>query len=317
MGKRMSSSEKGNGQSIGESCRTKRGKDVQNGAAVKQLTPTPIGDEEGGGRMAQSSKKSPDEDIGEIQSARVRDPPPAGELIIVYGHIFGKRAKILMDTGATTSFVGEAFIRLHHLRTVARSKPLRVYYADGRDEMSTRLLSDAKMVIGGQEETRTFEIANIKQDCILGKNWHDEHKATIKMPEDIVEFKGADDKKYSVQSISKRNRIGGPKAVIDPLLNAVLSQEERIEVVSAKQMSNIVKRGKEDVFAITIKNAEEEESTTPPEYRQRLWEIQKDFEYIFQESIPKEITGKPRGIEHEIDIEPGSAPPVLPIYRMT
>lgn len=247
--------------------------------------------------------------------ARVQDPPPPSELIVVYGHVFGKRSKILIDIGATTSFVSEAFIRLHHLRTTARSKPLKVYYADGRDEVSNRLLADTPLVVGGMEEQQTFEIANIKYDCILGKSWHDDHRAVIRMPQDVVEFE-KDGKHFHIQSIYKR-KLGGPMAKIDPVLNALMTEESKIEVVSSKQMEKIIKRGREEVFAISVKNMEDDTSSTPLEYQQDLRRIQEGYEYIFQESIPREVTGKPRGIEHEIEIAPGSAPPVLPIYRMT
>ena len=53
----------------------------------------------------------------------------------------------------------------------------------------------------------------------------------------------------------------------------------------------------------------------PPEYRQNLQELVKEFRDVFPETLPK---GRPpkRDVEHDIQIEEGSKPPSRPPYRL-
>ncbi len=92
-------------------------------------------------------------------------------LLVVKGRINGRVARILIDSGATRSFIGQDAVIQLGLRTTPARCLLQV--ADGTKHLSTARCPHVKFHLGTATTAATFTVTTIlpKIDVILGMDW--------------------------------------------------------------------------------------------------------------------------------------------------
>lgn len=92
------------------------------------------------------------------------------------------KASIMIDSGASTSFVDESFIKKHNLVPRKKAHPETVHVADGRQSSSGKITHeiDLSLAINSHIETLTLQATRIaRYDVILGKSWLSKHDPKI------------------------------------------------------------------------------------------------------------------------------------------
>ena len=108
---------------------------------------------------------------------------PASRLLKFRGTIHGHPAIILIDSGATTEFVADAFVRKHRLSTVSQSQPSKVILADGSAATATGVLSASPLRISSyQLPVDLISVPLSGYDAILGMSWLERFNPVIHWP---------------------------------------------------------------------------------------------------------------------------------------
>ena len=104
----------------------------------------------------------------------------AGTLLVLDGVIQGKRARILIDSGASANFVDESFVAYHRLRTADKLVSDVVKLADGFEQDSSLMTPKCKMHINSYKDADTFHVTTLQNfHAILGKSWLERINRTV------------------------------------------------------------------------------------------------------------------------------------------
>ena len=82
--------------------------------------------------------------------------------------------KALLDSGATGLFIDKKFVEEHGLRTHKLNIPIRVFNADGTQNLGGQITHEVNLVIRykGHSEIAVFEVCDLgKTSLIIGHTW--------------------------------------------------------------------------------------------------------------------------------------------------
>ena len=103
------------------------------------------------------------------------------------GTIHGHPAIILLDSGATTEFVADAFVRKHRLSPVSQSQPATVILADGSSATATGVLASSPLRISSYRVALDLISVPLSgYDAILGMSWLERVNPNIDWPRRTV-----------------------------------------------------------------------------------------------------------------------------------
>lgn len=82
--------------------------------------------------------------------------------------------KVLLDSGASTTFISDAFVRKHNVTLTPLCNPILLHNADGSSNVIGQIMHEAhlSMMVGTHYESIAACVANIgEDDVILGVDW--------------------------------------------------------------------------------------------------------------------------------------------------
>ena len=97
----------------------------------------------------------------------------------------------MLDSGASTTFLSEAFVRRHKVTTTRLPAPIPLYNADGSNNAIGQITQEAHLVmqIGTHQERIVAAVANTGgDDLILGVDWLRYHNPEINWDRNLVQF---------------------------------------------------------------------------------------------------------------------------------
>ena len=249
------------------------------------------------------------------------DPPPPSSiatlsspfsesLIVFNGTIKGRRARILVDSGAAKDFISTRFAKDLHLPLLPSPSSLQVRQANGQLTTS-RHHTTTSFSVADYTESRTFISTPLTFcDVILGKPWLTHHNPSIDWTANTV-------------TLSPTVTLFGTPPPPQP--------PPRLHLLSASQMAkHLRKPNTVTTFIATLTSLAEaaapDASFPPPpdelhpvtdqspSWTARLHSLMAAFAPTFSEptNLPP-----PRPHDHHIDLEPGSRPPQQRTYRMS
>ncbi|XP_073024343.1 uncharacterized protein [Primulina eburnea] len=217
---------------------------------------------------------------------QAQDAP--GGVIAGICYVFDYPARILIDTGASHSFLSAAFVDEHEIATIPLLDTVSVATPAGVYLMSREIVINC--VIRFEDNimiTNLIKLAMSDFDCILGMDILTNYRATVDCFHGIVRFRPY----YG----SKWNFYG-------------YDSQSRIPLVSAMEMFRLLSIGNEG-FLIYALDATQEERLKASDIP-----VVKDFPDVF----PDEIPGFPpqREIDLSIELMPGTNPISRAPYRL-
>ena len=211
--------------------------------------------------------------------------------IILHGTLQSRPVKIMIDSGSSANFVAARWIQRQDLKTIKNHGQIRL--ADGSTQETAARLPASHLQIKNYQTTIAPVVANIMNyDVILGRPWLNKENPKFDWPAGVV-------------TITKGERTYTLQPTHEP---------PRVEALSAVQLRRQL-QPHDEMFLIhlTPKDAERGavELPSPDEIK-----ILHDYGDVFPERLPRRLPPR-RNVDHEIELEPGHAPPSRPTYRLS
>jgi hypothetical protein len=226
------------------------------------------------------------------------------------GSVCGKRVRILMDSGAQDNFVAESFVQAHGIKTV-RVSPMSITMADGTANGTWDRAVDRKLVIL-QEDAPKFvskvmlRVAplNNSYDVLLGQPWLEAQDAGL-----CFKTKGL--------LLQKARRV--------------LHEEGNCSTMSYRQMVKAWMEAEQEDLLVTVllqdppmssgdrtavKIAANTITAGESEFHDSVGGLKKKFREIMVDGLPPQAIERKDGVQHTIELLPGSQPVVEPLRGM-
>ncbi|KAK3236463.1 hypothetical protein CYMTET_53401 [Cymbomonas tetramitiformis] len=241
------------------------------------------------------------------------------KLLLYKGKVYGQSTHILVDPGATSSFIDRQFAAQLGIAPTDSSS-FSVGLAGGSQLICTSYLPKATFSLGKYKDTEDFYIIDMKPfTVILGQDWLERRNPHI-------------DFQTKNLTITRKHSSGSS-------IRTVLSRVEQtpdsdglpeMELVSATTMRKHLRRirssgSAEEAVAylfflsevdgeLVFAAADSDTTMEDPEVTAERDQVREDFSDVFQEDLP--AGHRPERFEggyHRIDIEPGHKPPSQPM----
>jgi hypothetical protein len=211
-------------------------------------------------------------------------------VVEVEGKIHDTRISVLIDPGATLSYITPKIVESNKLKRLKHAKSWLVQLATGTKRKVIDYISDFEFSLDGQTIRTDLNILPLgSYDMIIGMDWLERHKEILNCYTKILSYK--DD------SGTTRTTQGIPKPV-------------SVRQISAMQLKKCVRKGCQ-VYAIQVTSLAEKKDKPKLED----FVVLRDFRDMFVDEIP-ELPPR-REIDFSIDLLPGSAPISKAPYRMS
>lgn len=223
--------------------------------------------------------------------------------------------KVLVDTGATTSFVNETLVRRLGQDPQPHDTAVQVTYSDGRQRPSPGLV-DLKGVVQGRPIELAATVAPLgAADVILGIDWLDAQDVDISVRSRVVWFPDGSfwcpDGEYRAQEAQVHN-------ITHERAPAAMRPASKI-LMSGKELSRKLRQGKEyAMYRLDLETTQvllnEIGTGFTPEEMARYNEVLEKRPALFAERTPQ--FPPPRAVLHRIKLQEGAEPTRSPMYRM-
>jgi hypothetical protein len=209
-------------------------------------------------------------------------------VVEIEGRINNSRISILIDPGATLSYITPDVVESNKLKKLKHTKSWLVQLATGTKRKVVEFISNFEFNLDGQNIRTNLNILPLgSYDMIIRMDWLEQHKAVLDCYTKLLNYK--DD------FGTTRTTQGIPKPV-------------SVRQVSAMQLKKCMRKGCQ-VYAIQVTNLLEKEDKPKLEE----FDVLRDFRNMFVDEIP-ELPPR-REIDFSIDLLPGSDPISKSPYR--
>lgn len=232
--------------------------------------------------------------------------PTSNQLIRLKAKCRGEELSVLVDSGASEDYIDPAIVKKLNLPTL-QVGDRQVKLANGTLQDAGTVVPDMRFRIGQLKDRRPFTVTKLAQDdIILGKPWLTAHNPDIDWVSNTitVQRKGMS---YTLQSKLDKS-----------------DQSPNFSLLSALQLKRELRKGAVAFLAVLKETTEDptiqaiDDLPLPredPEWAEKMRQMLKTYRSIFGK-LPKGVPPS-RGVEHEIELEPGSKPPYLRVYHMS
>jgi hypothetical protein len=209
-------------------------------------------------------------------------------MIEVEGMINNQPFTILIDSGASHSYIDPRVVESLHLTRSKHEKSWLVQLATGTKRKVTELVKSCPVDMNGLSTKAELNVLPLgSYDCLIGMDWLDQHHAILDCRNKAFTCLDEEENQRTVQGI--------PRVVV-------------IREISAMQLKKCYRKGCQ-LFAAHVEEASKDEVSKIGDHV-----VLKEFEDVFQE-----VPGLPpkRDIDFSVNLMPGAAPVSKAPYRMS
>jgi len=218
---------------------------------------------------------------------------------MVRGKLLGHDARILIDSGAQSNFISEAYVKQHHLRTKPTQETFVIRQADG-NKLATcsKEVHVALTGPGGQRMLCHFKVVPIKTEAILGKPWLARYNPAINWRTHTLRFR-----------VGQKTYVWNAR---NPRSTEIKLKELTISHLQFKRW--VRKNRAQSFLALIRQDKPKTEITLDPD----MIRILEEFRDVFpKDGVPPELPPK-RNVDHEIKLNDDKASlPARQPYRLS
>eukprot|EP00253_Pinus_taeda_P023180 PITA_23180 len=206
------------------------------------------------------------------------------------GKIFDRTVSVLVDPGATLSYVSPKIVENCKLQPVKFKNPWLVQLATGAKRRVLAKVSNCPLKIAGQTVTTELNVLPLgSYDVLIGMDWLEKQWSIINC---------------KTKAISYQDELGN-KQEIQGILKPV-----QIRPITASQLAKCIRK-KCQIYAVQVGLASSKDKVSTLEGIPVVHE--------FADVFPEEIPGLPpkRNLDFTIELVPGAAPVSRAPYRMS
>lgn len=219
-----------------------------------------------------------------------RPLPNASNLVRFRGYCNGIPCTVLIDSGASSNFIDYKYTKLHKLPTVSLPQSETLELADGSQSSITEVVLKPNLKIADYHDLYLpLNVVKLSgYDLILGKPWLTRMNPHIDWEKNIVSFT------YRGKHIVLSSPPTDPSSVSAKLL-------------SHMQLKKSLRKNAQ-LFLVHVKEVDADNDVPAPSLPPGMQSLLDEYQDVFPDDLPH---GLPpiRGVEHKIDITPGSSPP--------
>jgi RNase H-like domain found in reverse transcriptase/Reverse transcriptase (RNA-dependent DNA polymerase)/Integrase zinc binding domain/Chromo (CHRromatin Organisation MOdifier) domain/Retroviral aspartyl protease len=264
--------------------------------------------------QAQNQNQDQDQEHGLPSAINSRQSPatlepvctlstPNSRLLTFKGKIGRCDAVLLVDSGASHSFIAESFLSKNKVKPVRLPNGPTVQLADGTLHKCQFALVNPSLKIGPYQDRLgpMYALPLKSHDCILGKSWLERYNPDIDWQANRVRLNFED---HSL------------------VLHAHYDyQANEAALISSLQLSRAHSRGDETFLGIlrvhpSSPDIPAAETPVEPHSVRQVENLLKEYKDVFPDDLPPGLPPE-RSVDHKIDLEPGHSPPSRPTYRMS
>ena len=108
-------------------------------------------------------------------------------MLVVPGYVNKQNANFLIDSGASSSFINEDFVKKHQFKT-HKVDPKRVRLANGQLLTTSLEVQDAVVKVQSRTVKLTLIVLELNSDVILGFDWLSITNPTIDFSTKTIQF---------------------------------------------------------------------------------------------------------------------------------
>ncbi|KAJ9512911.1 hypothetical protein QJQ45_029113, partial [Haematococcus lacustris] len=226
-------------------------------------------------------------------------PGSHADLLVFTGSYKGNSARVLIDGGATGSFIDSAFCTKYGIQTAQKVSPDYISQADGHQQQSNAMIPNARFRLGTYKGEQTLHVTHLHDfDIILGKPWLAEINPRIDWKANIMRFRHAGRQhtlRPPVRHPGTTNTSGSPLLISSAQLRTAISD-------------------KCPVFLVSITPADGNAETC----HQVLdcSPIVQEYADVFPSDLPHGLPPE-RSVDHRIELQQAKPPPARPIYNVS
>eukprot|EP00253_Pinus_taeda_P010551 PITA_10551 len=197
---------------------------------------------------------------------------------------------VLIDPGATFSYVSPKIIERCKLQPIRFKKPWLVQLATGAKRRVTEKIKDCSLTIAGESVVTDMNVLPLgSYDVLIGMDWLERHWSLVDCKTKVIYYKDQNGHKKELQGIQR------------PV---------QIRPITATQLAKCIRKGCQ-MYAIQVVFADSKGKAATLDNIPVVQE--------FTDVIPEEIPGLPpkRNIDFTIKLIPGAAPVSRAPYRMS
>ena len=201
--------------------------------------------------------------------------------------LFDTDAHVLVDSGATHSFISREFIERVRIEMRPTECSMVVSLPTGDSLIANRVYRGSKVTIASHEFEADLIVLDIHDfDIILGMDWLAKHRATVDFYRKEVQFSQPEELEVI---------FCGERKILSTSLTSVIQENKMLR----KSCQGYL------VYAIESANSEMQLAKVP---------MVNEFFHVFPEDLPG--LSPDREIEFEIELVPGTEPIFIVQYRM-
>eukprot|EP00253_Pinus_taeda_P028245 PITA_28245 len=206
------------------------------------------------------------------------------------GKISNFTISVLIDPGATLSYVSPKIVERCSLQPVKFKNPWLVQLATGAKRWVTAKISDCSFTIAEQPVTADLNVLPLgSYDILIGMDWLEKHWSLVDCKTKIIHYRDQQGNRKEMQGIK---------------------QPVQVRPITANQLMKCIWKGCQ-VYAIQVGYANSKDKSASLNNIPIIQE--------FTDVFPEEIPGLPprRNIDFTIELVPGAAPVSRAPYRMS
>lgn len=212
-------------------------------------------------------------------------------LMYVAGHVKGHKLDVLVDCGATASFISQEIVKRFKIPTSKKKQPSTVAFANAQPALCTQYCHVRLQLAENYSPVIQFNVIQMKFEAILGKRW-----LARTHPQPKID-------------LAKHTISIAPDVLIQGY-----SEPSHQPVLSAMQFKRSLT--KEQAYLCIVKMTDPNDSNSSPAISLDVQEILSKYQDVFPEELPKELPPS-RSVDHKIELLPGSTPPSRPTYQLS
>jgi hypothetical protein len=226
----------------------------------------------------------------------------SNKVICLRGKCMGTVLRVLVDSGASHDFVAAHLVT--QLKLPTTQDDTVVVLGNGSRQDGSLLVPQLSYRIKSFKDTRPFRVTKLANyDIILGKPW-------LTMFNPAINWTNNNIKLYT----RGQTHVLAPKHTRE--------DDGAVGLLSAIQLKRLLKQGNEAYLAVLTEVQEGEGDTDCPATQHTMPELQGAVQKLMESyhktlgPMPKHLPPR-RDVDHEIELEPGTKPPFMPVYHMS
>ena len=240
-----------------------------------------------------------------------------GQVLRLTAKCRGRTLQVLLDSGASDDYIGAHLVQELSLPEAAAEGASTVEMGNGDLQDASRVVPSLSFRIGNFKDKRRFRVTRLSRyDLVLGIPFLVAHNPAIDWPTQVVTI----------------NR--GPHTyLLRPRQSWQPAEGDAVAVLTALQLKRALRQGGQAFLAVLRETAAapaEAEAAAATEAADAagkpgvhpdpglsagIAQVQQEFSTVFG-PLPARLPPQ-RNVDHQIELEPGAAPPALPIYRLS